>query len=98
MAWLPPDLALSGGQVARTSRRGLSKCEGTWRMIALTRDFHIVASRVPTRLSAVFVSIRYIAEAWYVGALSGLLSRHYNFVLFRFRQPSPITGAPRILT
>ena len=75
MARLPPDLSLSGGQVARTSGRGLSKCERTCGMVALTCDFHIVASRVPTRLSAVFFSIRYIAKAWCVRALLCLLIR-----------------------
>jgi hypothetical protein len=46
-------------------------------MVALTRDFHIVASRHATRFSAVFVSISYIAQAWDVGALFRLLIRHF---------------------
>ena len=45
-------------------------------MVALTRDFHIVASRHATRFSAVFVSISYIAQAWDVGALFRRLIRH----------------------
>jgi hypothetical protein len=50
-------------------------------MVALTRDFHILASRVTTRPSAILFSVCYIAEAWDVRALSCLLIRHYNSVL-----------------
>ncbi len=50
-------------------------------MVALTCDFQIVTSRVPTRFSAVFFSIRCIAKAWDVRALFRLLIRHYNFIL-----------------
>lgn len=45
-------------------------------MIALTRDFHVFASRVTTGFSAVFLSISYIAQARYVRALSYLFVRH----------------------
>jgi hypothetical protein len=47
-------------------------------MIALTRDFHVFASRVTTRFSAVFFSISHIAKAWYVRALFRLLIPHWN--------------------
>jgi hypothetical protein len=62
-------------------------------MIALTRDFHVVATRVTTRFSAVFFSARHTAKAWYVRALVRLLIlvRHYNFVLSSHDQPSPTT-------
>ena len=50
-------------------------------MVALTRDFHVVASRVTACLSAVLFSFRYIAKAWYMRALSRLLIAHYNSVL-----------------
>jgi len=52
-------------------------------MVALTRDFHVFASRVTTRLSAILFPVWYIAEAWDVRALSCLLIRHYNSVLSR---------------
>jgi hypothetical protein len=48
-------------------------------MVALTRNFHVVASRVTTRLSAVLFSIWHIAEAWYVRALFRLLIFHQQF-------------------
>jgi hypothetical protein len=50
-------------------------------MVALTRDLHVFASGVTTRISAVLFSIWYIAKAWYVRAFSCLLIRHYNSVL-----------------
>ena len=49
-------------------------------MVALTRDFHVFASGVTTRISAVLFSIAYIAKAWDVRALFRLLIRHHNFV------------------
>jgi hypothetical protein len=52
-------------------------------VVALTRDFHVFASRVTTLLSAILFSVWYIAEAWDVRALSCLLIRHYNSVLSR---------------
>ena len=48
-------------------------------MVALTRDFHVFASRVTARLSAVFFSITHIAKAWYVRALLRLTIRHFQF-------------------
>jgi hypothetical protein len=50
-------------------------------MVALTRDFNVLASRVTTRLSAVLFSVSHIAEAWDVRALSGLSIRHLHSVL-----------------
>ncbi len=50
-------------------------------MVALTRDFHVFASRIAARLSAVFFSIPHIAKAWYVRALLRLTIRHFNSVL-----------------
>src|SRR5882757_9585644 len=50
-------------------------------MIALTRDFHVGASSIAARFSAVFVSICYNAKTRYVCAHFHLLIRHYNSVL-----------------
>jgi hypothetical protein len=69
-------IPLSAGQVSGALRRELAKCEWTRRMVALTRDFHVFASRVTTRFSAVFFSISHIAKAWYVRALFRLLIPH----------------------
>ena len=48
-------------------------------MVALTRDFHVSASRVTTCIPAVLFSICYIAKAWYVRALLRLTIRHFQF-------------------
>jgi hypothetical protein len=53
-------------------------------MIALTRDFHVFASCVTTRLSTVLLSIRYLAKAWNVRALFPVLICHYNSLLSIF--------------
>jgi hypothetical protein len=53
-------------------------------MVALTRDFHVFASRVAARFSAVFFSNWYIAQARYVRALSHLFIYHLRFLPFRF--------------
>jgi hypothetical protein len=52
-------------------------------VVALTGDLHIFASSVTTRFSTVFFSRPYIAQAWYVCALGGLLICHYHSVLIR---------------
>jgi len=49
-------------------------------MVALTRDFHVFASRVTTDFSTVFFSIRHIAQARYVRAFLGPLIRHFGSV------------------
>src|SRR5258708_2412735 len=79
---LRPNLSLSAGQVSGTSRREVPKYEWTQRMVALTRDFHVFASCIAARLSAVFFSIRHIAKAWYVRALLRLTIRHCQFCPF----------------
>lgn len=48
-------------------------------MVALTRDFHVVAACVAARVSAVLFSWWYIAQTRYVCALSSLLICHYDF-------------------
>jgi hypothetical protein len=63
------------------SRYKLSNRERTRRMVALTRDFHVVASCVAARISAVLFSGWHIAQTRYVCALSGFLICHYDFVL-----------------
>ncbi len=65
-------------------------------MVALTCDFHVVASRHATRFSAVFVSISYIAQAWDVGALFRLLIRHF-IPSFPVAPTFPFTQAQRTL-
>jgi hypothetical protein len=52
-----PVALLAVSQVSGTSRRELPKCEWTRRMVALTRDFYVFASRVTTSFSAIFFSI-----------------------------------------
>jgi hypothetical protein len=52
-------------------------------MVALTRDFHILASGVPTGFTAIFLAIRNIAQARQVSALLRLSIRHHDSVLFR---------------
>jgi hypothetical protein len=68
----------SADQVSGTTNHELPKRERTCEMVALTRDFHVFASRVTTGFSAVFFSIRHIAQARYVRALLGLLIRHFG--------------------
>jgi hypothetical protein len=53
-------------------------------MIALARDFHVFPSRVTTGFSAVLLSICHIAQARYVRALLGVLTRHLGSVLSGF--------------
>jgi len=61
-------------------------------MVALTRDLHVFTSRVTTRISAILLSISYIAKAWYVRALSRVLIRHFavRFLSFEFQPFSSI--------
>ena len=70
-------------------------------MVALTRDFDVVASRVTTRISAVLFPIAYIAKAWDVRALFRLLIRHYSSALsathFSDRYNTTTLDAPRSL-
>jgi hypothetical protein len=63
-------------------------------MVALTRDFHVVAARVATRISAVLFSAWYIAQTRYVSALSGFLICHYDFVLSKSHPTSRTTTKP----
>ena len=75
-----PNLSLSVGQISGTARHGLPERQRTRRMVALTRDLHVFASGVTTRISAVLFSIWYVAKTWYVRTFSCLLIRHYNCV------------------
>jgi hypothetical protein len=68
-------------QVSGDARHKRPNRERTARMVAVTCDFHVVASRVAARVSAVLSSPRYIAQTRYVCTLSSLLIRHYDFVL-----------------
>jgi hypothetical protein len=62
----------------------------------LTGDFHVFTSRFTTRVSAVLLSISYIAKTWYVRAFSGGLSRHHQFCPFQLPLRSPM-GTPQEL-
>ena len=57
-------------------------------MAALTRNFQVFASRVTADFSAVFFSIWYITQTWYVRAFVGPLIRHFDS--FPFAVTSPI--------
>jgi hypothetical protein len=74
----------SVSQIGGTLRCELPKRERTRQMIALTRDFHVFASRVTTGFSAVLFSFRHIAQARYMRALLSLLIRHFGPVLSGF--------------
>lgn len=50
-------------------------------MVAVTRDFHVVASCVAASFSTEFFSVCYIAKAGYVCALFCFLIRHYTSIL-----------------
>ena len=73
-----PLLAIQFGAAARCE---LPKCERTCRVAALTRNLHIFASRITTGISAVFFSIRYLAQAWYVRAFLASLICHFDSFL-----------------
>jgi len=64
-------------------------------MIALTRDFHVFASCVTTGFSAIFFSVRYIAQARDVCALLGFVICHYDSVLFTFVLQSLCSPVPQ---
>jgi hypothetical protein len=80
---VPANYRFSAGQISGTSSCKLPKREWTCQMVALTRDFHILASGVPTGFTAIFLAIRYIAQARQVSALLRLSIRHHDSVLFR---------------
>jgi hypothetical protein len=64
-------------------------------MITLTRDLNVFTSCITTGCSAVFLSIRDIAQARNMGALSDLLIRHFVFILSGFlRSPEHRNLAP----
>ena len=75
-------LSFSTGQISGTSRFK-PKRERTRQMVAVTRDLHILASRIPTGFTAIFLAIRYIAQARQVCALLRRSIRHYDSVFFR---------------
>jgi|HubBroStandDraft_6_1064221.scaffolds.fasta_scaffold02144_11 hypothetical protein len=58
-------------------------------MAALARDFYIFASRFTTGFPAVFLAIRYIAQARYVRALLVFLIRHFGSFLSEPLSPTP---------
>jgi|SRR5579863_1547328 len=90
-----PDLSLPVGQVSGTARHRLLKYRRTGEMVALTRDLHVFASGVATRISAVLFSICYISKAWYVRAFYCLLTHHNNLSLLA-RPTFPITRTVRL--
>jgi hypothetical protein len=68
----------SDSEVTSTSSRAPPNRERICQMVALTRDFHVFASRVTADFSAVFLSICYVTETWYVRALVHPLIRHFD--------------------
>jgi hypothetical protein len=58
-------------------------------MVALTCDFHGFASRVTTDFSAVFFSIWYITQTWYVRAFVRPLIRHFDSFPFAVQFSDP---------
>jgi hypothetical protein len=54
-------------------------------MVALTRDLDVFATRVTTRVPAVFFSDGYITQARYMGTLRCLLIRHFPVLPDHFR-------------
>jgi hypothetical protein len=66
-----------------TVRRKWPDREWTSRMIALTSDFHVFASRITTRFPAVLFSSGHNAKARYVCAHSFPWIRHYGHLLIR---------------
>lgn len=74
--WRRREPSFSAGQACGTARRELPKSERTCRMIAMTRDLYLVISSVTTGFSAVFLSIRHIAQTRYVCALLAVLICH----------------------
>src|ERR1700720_977325 len=84
----------SVGRLSGKSRYKLPNRERTSRMVALTRDFHVVASCVAARVSAVLFPRWHIAQTRYVCALSSLFVCHYDFVLSKFHPSSRTTTKP----
>src|SRR5437899_1096114 len=68
--------SFSAGQASGTSRSELPNRERTCQVITLTRDFNVFATCVTTDLPAVFFSIRHVAQARNMCALSHILFRH----------------------
>ena|ERR1700746_3292903 len=77
----------SVGKVTGTSSRKLPQRERTCQMVALTRDFHVFASRVTADFSAVFFSIWYITQTWHMRAFVHPLIRHSIPSLSQFNSP-----------
>jgi hypothetical protein len=94
----PLDLRLLAGEVSDTPRRELPNRQWTRRMVALTRNFDVLTSRVTASFSAVFFSAGYIAKIRHVRALFGLLIRHYNSVLSNSVRLLRLTEALQLLT
>jgi hypothetical protein len=63
-------------------------------MITLTRDLNVFTSCITTNLSAVFFSIRDIAQAWNMCALSGVLFHHFLLLCSDSSQLHPNLQTP----
>jgi hypothetical protein len=72
----------SACQTSGTSRSELANWERTCQMITLTRDLNVFTSCITTGLSAVFFSIRHIAQARNMCALFDPLIGLGHFVFF----------------
>jgi hypothetical protein len=79
--------SLQASQVS-TAGRNRSGHDRTRCVIALTRDLHVFASRIATRCSAVFFTIRHNAEAWYVCAhLLSSIRRDCHILVCHYLRP-----------
>src|ERR1700719_4213523 len=69
--------SFSAGEASGTSRSELPSLEWTGQVITLTRDLNGFTSCVTTDLPAVFFSIRHVAQARNMRALSRILFSHF---------------------
>ena len=74
----PPQTPLLAIQFGAATIYDLPKHKWTCWMAALTCNFHVFPSCVTTGIAAVFFSIRYIAQAWYVRAFPAFLICHFD--------------------
>src|SRR5580704_12366555 len=72
---LPQNIVLAG-QARCARRRKQLKRERACCVVALACDLYVFTPRFTAGFSAVFFSICYIAQAWYVCALLAFLIRH----------------------
>src|SRR5437763_14709906 len=94
--------SFSACQTSGTSRSELPNWERTCQMITLTRDLNVFTSCITTDLPAVFFSIREVAQARNMCALSCILFRHFLLLCsysdpFASRSPNSNSANIRLL-